>query len=47
MNFSKKLMRHIMNNLSVKEVKFSRLTHIEIELKGIIVVSDKSRDLCT
>ena len=33
--------------LSVKEFKFSRLTHIEIELKGIIVVSDKSRDLCT
>ena len=33
--------------LSVKEFKFSRLMHIEIELKGIIVVSDKSRDLCT
>ena len=33
--------------LSVKEFKFNRLTHIEIELKGTIVVSDKSRDLCT
>ena len=33
--------------LSVKEFKFSQLTHIEIELKGINVVSDKSRDLCT